>query len=488
MTLTDESPSLDIPTETASYAGQQYRMLINGELVSGIATAEITDPASGLLVGYAPLPSPEQVNAAVAAASSAFAKWSTTPVEERSRVVVAMVDAIEARSEEIARLITLEQGKTISESRAEVSEAVLYGRWFATWRPEERVVREDDRMKAVERRRPLGVVAAIVPWNFPFHQAFYKIAPALMTGNTVVLKPSSTTPLNAMWLAELVADLVPAGVLNILGDGGGVGAQLTSHPEVAKVAFTGSTAVGKAIMKSAADSLKRLTLELGGNDAAIVLADVDVAKTARRIFGIAFNNAGQVCIAAKRIFVEESIYDAFCEAIGELASQAVLGHGLDGGTRFGPVQNAKQFAAAKESLDRAAQDGVIVAGGKARDGIGYFVEPTIVRDIADDSPVVREEMFSPIRSILRFKDFDDVVRRANASPYGLGASVWSNDIDLAAEIAGRIDSGTVWINQHQVLVFDVPFGGIKDSGVGCEFGEPGVLEYTARQIINRSLR
>lgn len=488
MTLTDGSRPLDIPAEAAFYARRDYRMLIGGEMVESDASVEIDDPASGLLVGNAPVPSPADISAAVAAASSAFPAWSSTPIDERSRVLLAIVDAIEARSEEVARLITLEQGKTIAESRAEVSEAIVYGRWFATWRPEERVLRDDERMRVVELRRPLGVVAAIVPWNFPFHQAFYKIAPALITGNAVVLKPAQSTPLNALWLGELVSGLVPAGVVNIIGAGNGTGPQLTSHPDIAKVAFTGSTEVGKTVMRSAADTLKRLTLELGGNDPAIVLADVDVERVAKRIFGIAFNNAGQVCIAAKRIFVHDSIYDAFCDAIGALASQAVVGHGLDQLSRFGPVQNAKQFEAAKEALGQAGRDGRIIAGGSAREGAGYFIEPTVVRDIADDSVVVADEMFAPIRSILRFDDIDDVVHRANASPFGLGASVWTNDLDLADTIARRLDSGTVWINQHQVLAYDVPFGGLKDSGLGCEFGEPGVLEYTSRQIINQSRR
>jgi acyl-CoA reductase-like NAD-dependent aldehyde dehydrogenase len=488
MTLTDGHRPLDIPAEAASYASRDYRMLINGELVAGDVTVEITDPANGLLVGNAPVPSPAQISSAVDAASAAFPAWSATAVEERAAVLLAIVDAIEARSEEVARLITLEQGKTIVESRAEVSEAIIYGRWFATWRPEERVLREDERMHVVEVRRPLGVVAAIVPWNFPFHQGFYKIAPAIITGNTVVLKPAQSTPLNALWLADLISGLVPAGVVNIIGAGNGTGPQLTSSPGVAKVAFTGSTEVGKTVMKSSADTLKRLTLELGGNDPAIVLPDVDVERTAKRIFGVAFNNAGQVCIATKRIFVHDSIYDAFCDAIAKLASQAVVGHGLDPLSRFGPVQNRKQFEAAKEALAQAARDGRIIAGGKAREGVGFFIEPTVVRDIADDSVVVREEMFAPIRSILKYSDIDDVVRRANETPYGLSASVWSNDLDLANKIARRIDSGTVWINQHQVLAPDVPFGGVKDSGLGCEFGEPGVLEYTARQIINQSRR
>ena len=463
-------------------------MLINGELVGTALSAQIVDPATGLLVGNAPIPSAAQVDEAVAAAKAAFPAWSATAVEERSRIVVAIVDAIAAGSEEIARLITLEQGKIIAEARAEVADAISYGRWFSAWRPSERVLRDDERFLAVEYRRPLGVVAAIVPWNFPLHQAFYKIAPALMTGNTVVLKAAPTTPLNAMWLADLISDIVPAGVVNVVGDGGEVGPLLTAHPDIAKVTFTGSTPVGKAVLRSAADTLKRVTLELGGNDPVIVLDDVDVQRTAKRIFNISFVNAGQVCISAKRIFLHDSIYDEFCDAIAAIANNVAVGHGLDEGNRIGPVQNAKQFAAAKDALARAAADGRIIAGGKAREGIGYFIEPTIIRDISDDSPVVAEETFAPIRSILSYQDLDEVVGRANSTPYGLGASVWSADDDRAQAVAARLDSGTVWINQHMAPLCDVPFGGVKQSGLGCEYGEDGILEFTARQVINQSRR
>lgn len=487
MTTTTEPQPLDISAETAAFAARDYRMLIDGKLLDGQWTADILDPATGLLVGKAPVPSQDQLDQAVAAASGAFDSWSATPVEERARTIMSVADAIESRAEEAARLITLEQGKSIAESRAEVGFAVSYMREFAAWRPEDRLLKDDGRARVIERRRPLGVVAAIVAWNFPLHQALYKVAPAMVAGNTVVLKPAPSTPLNAMFLAEIFADLVPAGVVNIVGDGGDAGPVLTSHPDVAKVTFTGSTEVGKAVMRSAADSLKRLTLELGGNDAAIVLDDVDVQATAKRIFGIAFNNAGQVCISAKRIFVHDSIYDSFCDAIGALASAAVLGHGLTPGTRIGPVQNAKQFAAAKDVLAAAALDGRIIAGGGVKGGAGYFVEPTIVRDIADDSSVVRDETFAPIRSILRFSDVDDVVRRANSTPFGLGGSVWSSDADRAEAVAERLDSGTVWVNQHQVLAHDVPYGGSKQSGLGCEFGEAGMQEFTARQVINRRL-
>ena len=488
MTATAEPPSLDIPAEAASYARREYRMLINGEMIGAEATAEIADPATGLLVGKAPIPTAAQVDEAVVAASAAFPAWSATPVEERSRVVLAIVDAIEARAEEVARLLTLEQGKIVAEARAEVADAISYGRWFSTWRPTERVLRDDERFRAVEHRRPLGVVAAIVPWNFPLHQAFYKIAPALMTGNTVVLKAAPTTPLNAMWFGELISDIVPAGVVNIVGDGGETGPLLTAHPDVAKVTFTGSTPVGKAVLRSAADTLKRVTLELGGNDPVIVLDDVDVQRTAKRIFNISFVNAGQVCISAKRIFVHDSIYDEFCDAIAAIAKNATVGHGLDESNRIGPVQNAKQFAAAKKALARGAKDGRIIAGGKAWEGTGYFVEPTIIRDIPDDSPVVAEETFAPIRSILRYQNLDDVVQRANSTPYGLGASVWSTDDDRAQAVAARLDSGTVWINQHMAPLCDVPFGGVKQSGLGCEYGEDGILEFTARQVINQSRR
>lgn len=275
MTTTSATPDL-VASTLAEFSGRTWSMLVDGELIDGVRHVDVVDPATGHAFASAPVADENQVEQAVAAARRAFPSWRDVPVEERARVVLAIADAVEARAEEIACLITLEIGKVLTEARMEVADAVAFTRHFATWRDEEKVLRDDDRSYIIQRHRPLGVIAAIVPWNFPFLQTMYKLAPALITGNTVVVKPAPTSPLNAMWLAELIAGIAPPGVVNIIGDDGAVGPQLTAHPDVAKVSFAGSTAVGKAVLQSSTDTVKKVTLELGGNDALIVLDDVDV--------------------------------------------------------------------------------------------------------------------------------------------------------------------------------------------------------------------
>ncbi len=337
-------------------------------------------------------------------------------------------------------------------------------------------------MNWTTRRVPLGVVAAIAPWNFPLMLACWKLAPALMAGNTVVIKPSPFTPLATLRMGELAADLFPAGVLNVLCGGDGLGPLLTAHTGIAKVAFTGSTATGRRVMAAAAPTLKHVTLELGGNDAAIVMPDVDPVKTARKLFMGAFLNSGQVCIAAKRIYVHESIYDAFAQAFAAAAKATPMGPGTQEGVVLGPVQNRPQYERVKELIEATREAGhSFLAGGEVPEGPGYFIPPTVVDNPPDDSRIVVEEPFGPIVPLLRFSDVDDVVRRANDSEFGLGASVWSNDLEQARAIGVRLETGTVWINSVQLLDPHAPFAGRKQSGIGVENGIEGLLEYTAIQ-------
>jgi acyl-CoA reductase-like NAD-dependent aldehyde dehydrogenase len=311
-----------------------------------------------------------------------------------------------------------------------------------------------------------------------------EIAPALLAGNTVVIKPAPTTPLTTLKFGELCARLVPAGVVNIIVDQNDLGGALTSHPDVAKVAFTGSTSTGKKVMESAAGTLKRLTLELGGNDAAIVLEDIEPKEVAPKIYASAMFNAGQACVAIKRLYVHDSIYDAVCDELGKLARRTVVGNGLEQGTEMGPLQNKAQFERVKGFLEDARQNGKIVTGGEVLNREGYFIQPTIVRDISDSAKLVREEQFGPVLPVLRYSDIDDVIARANDTDFGLGGSVWSSDRDRAFEIAVRINSGTVWVNKHQDLTPDTPYGGAKQSGLGVEFGQEGLEEFTQATIIN----
>ncbi|WP_308818729.1 aldehyde dehydrogenase family protein [Pseudonocardia alni] len=479
------SPS--IPAYLQDHSGtadEEFTQLIDGEFVAGATTQDVVDPATGRAFAQAPVADAAQVDRAVAAAAAAFPGWSARSYDERGALVDRIADVVEANAELIARTVTREQGKPLADSTGDLEAAVAFCRYFAKWRPADEVVQDDDQAFVEIVRRPLGVVAAIIPWNFPFFQSLYKLAPALVTGNTIVIKPSPTTPLNGMLLGRLVADIVPAGVVNVVGDSGAVGPQLTAHPDVAKVSFTGSTASGRRVMESAASTLKRITLELGGNDPAIVLPDADVRAAAEGISTWAFANAGQVCISIKRTFVHSSIYDEFCTEMARIADGLTVGPGLTDGTRIGPIQNARQYESLRHTLDVAREGGTVLTGGLVAEGEGYFVRPTVVRDIPEDNPVVAEETFGPIRSVFAYDDIDDVVERANATPYGLGASVWGTDVEQATAVARRLDAGSTWVNQHFALSPDVPFGGRKQSGIGSEFGNDGILAFTDVQVVN----
>ncbi|MEM6664039.1 MAG: aldehyde dehydrogenase family protein, partial [Pseudomonadota bacterium] len=343
---------------------------------------------------------------------------------------------------------------------------------------------DDDDFLIETRHKPLGVVGGIIAWNFPLLLCAWKIGPALMAGNALILKPAPTTPVAALKLAELCADIIPAGLVNIITDNNDLGPKMTQHPGISKIGFTGSSETGKKIMASAATGMKRVTLEMGGNDPSIVLPDVDVKAAAEKVFGGAFLNAGQVCLAVKRAYVHSDIYDDFCDELQGIASQAVLGDGLQQGTTIGPIQNKDQYEKVKGYLEDARANGKIIAGGSAPEGKGYFVEPTIVRDVTDGQKIVDEEQFGPILPVISFDDVEDVIARANASDYGLGGAVHSKDVDRATEIAGRIESGTVWVNQQTNIGPHIPMAGFKGSGLGVEQSTEGLAEYTQMQVIN----
>ena len=461
-----------------------YQLLIDGQLVAGASSMDVINPANETVLAQCPLASIEQLEQAVAAANRAFPGWSQTPLAERKAKLVEVADAIKANAERVTQVLTGEQGKPLEQAAAEVGFAEIFCRHFAAQELPSEVLIEDANQRVEIHRKPLGVVAGIMPWNFPFLIAVYKLAPALLAGNTLILKPAPTTPLTALMLGEIVKDILPPGVLNIIADNNDLGAALTKHPKIAKISFTGSTPTGKAIMASAAGTLKRLTLELGGNDAAIVLDDADPKKIAAGIFGSAFLNSGQVCIALKRLYVHDSIYDALCDEIAAMAKAAVVGDGMDAGTQFGPVQNKAQFDKVCHYVDSAKQTGKIIAGGDIPDRPGYFVPLTVVRDIEDGTPLVDEEPFGPVLPIIKYHDLEDVIARANRSPYGLGGSVWSSNMERAHQVASRIDSGTVWINQHCAFGPHIPFPPAKESGVGVEWGKEGLEEFTAMQVIN----
>jgi acyl-CoA reductase-like NAD-dependent aldehyde dehydrogenase len=461
-----------------------FKLLINGNLVDGDAVMDVVNPATEEVLSQCPRASKAQLDQAVAAAKAAFPAWSRTSMDERRAALVAIADVIQEHAPELGRILTQEQGKPIGDAVGEAYGASAFFRYFASLDLPVKVIEDSPARKVEQRRKPLGVIGAIVPWNFPLILMAFKVPAALLAGNTIVLKPAATTPLATLRLAELIKDLLPPGVLNVIADANDLGGELTKHPDVRKISFTGSTETGKKVMAGAAEALKRVTLELGGNDAAIVLPDVDPKETAGKIFAGAFQNSGQVCIAVKRAYVHDSIYEAMCAELARLADEAVIGDGLEQGTQFGPLQNKMQYEKVLGIIEDARSHGKVIAGGAAPEGKGYFIRPTIVRDITDGSRLVDEEQFGPVLPVIRFSDAGDAVARANASPWGLGGSIWSNDLDAAWDLAGQMDSGSVWINKHAELAPNIPFGGAKFSGLGSELGEEGLAEFTQLQIVN----
>jgi acyl-CoA reductase-like NAD-dependent aldehyde dehydrogenase len=461
-----------------------YRLLIDGKLVEGAATLDVIDPATGQVFEQCARADVAQLNAAVAAAKRAFPAWSARPHAERRAALEKLADAMEARQEEFCTLLTLEQGKPTPQAQFEIGGSVAALRYFGAQELPIELIRETDAEKILEQRTPLGVIAAITPWNFPVILLMLKLAPALAIGNTMVAKPAPSTPLTTALLGKLAANILPPGVLNIIIDANDLGSALTDHPDVAKVSFTGSTATGKRVMASAAGTLKRLTLELGGNDAAIILDDADVKIVAPKVFDAAMINAGQVCLAVKRVYAPRPMMDALCDEFAQLARNAVVDNGRNQGVQIGPVQNRPQYEKVLGLIEEAKAEGRVVAGGESLDRDGYFIAPTVIRDLPEDARLVREEQFGPVFPVLAYDDLDDVIDRANDSDFGLGGTIWTSDPERGLAVAVRINSGTVWVNKHLDMPFDIPFGGAKQSGVGREQGVDGMKEFTQAKIIN----
>jgi acyl-CoA reductase-like NAD-dependent aldehyde dehydrogenase len=463
---------------------ESFNLLIDGQLVAGDATMPVINPATEETIAECPRASLNQLNQAVAAAKAAFPAWAATPIGERRKAIAQMADKIEQNTDELARLLTREQGKPLADATGEVQGMAAFFRYFATLDLPVRIIEDSAGRKVEAHRRPLGVIGAIVPWNYPLLILAFKLPPALLAGNTLVVKPAPTTPLSSLLFASLIADVLPKGVINFITDANDLGDALTHHPDVRKISFTGSTATGRKVMASAAETLKRITLELGGNDAAVVLDDAVPATVAKGIFSGAFQNSGQVCLAIKRLYVHESIYDSLCDELAQLADAAIVDDGSKQGTQLGPLQNRMQYEKVKGFLDDARKHGTIIAGGDVVDRPGFFIRPTIVRDITEGSRLVDEEQFGPVLPVLKYADTDEAIRRANATSYGLGASVWSSNADRAHDVATRLEAGTVWINTHLDMAPHIPFGGSKHSGIGVEFGEEGLAEFTQLQVIN----
>jgi acyl-CoA reductase-like NAD-dependent aldehyde dehydrogenase len=421
----------------------------------------------------------------VRAAHRVFPAWAQTTIAHRQEVLALMARRIEEHAQELGELLSLEQGKPLAAAVAEAHSTAGYFRFFAQESLEPEVIEDSDARRVEIHRDPLGVVGAIIPWNYPLLLLAFKLPAALLAGNTIVVKPSPTTPLATLRLGELLADLVPAGVVNIVTGGQPLGPQLTSHPLVRKVAFTGSTETGKKVMAIAAENLTRVTLELGGNDPAIVFPDVDVKATADLIFQSAFGNSGQVCRAVKRVYAHEDVVDELSAELARLADQAAVGDGMQEGVEFGPVQNGAQYGRVLELLEEASLSGRVLGGGPV-EGKGYFIRPTIVVDPDEQCGLVQEEQFGPVLPVLSFTESDEVVGRANSGPYGLAASVWTRDPEVSRRVARQLVTGTVWINKHIDRTPHLPVAGAKQSGIGVELGRQGLLDFTQLKIVNSS--
>lgn len=463
-----------------------YKNLIDGEMIDTAEMLGVVNPANEQVIGRVPACGEAELNTAVAAARRAFKTWGKTPIEERRKVVQAISGAIKANHDELFRLLTAEQGKPHAQAQQEIGGAAAISAAQSTLTLEDEINEDSETRLSRTRRVPVGVVGGIVPWNFPVMMAVQKIVPALMAGCTIVLKPSPFTPLTTLRLAELIKDIVPAGVVNIITGEDSLGPLITGHPDIDKITFTGSTATGKKIMEGASHDLKRITLELGGNDASIVLPDADVEKVAEQLFWSSFTNAGQVCIAAKRIYIHEDIYDDLSAAIAEYARHVKVGDGAQQGTAVGPIQNKKQYERVLELIQDAKDNGYkFLVGGEQGDpsGSGYYVPITILDNPPEDARIVAEEQFGPVMPLMKFSTVEEAISRANASEYGLAGAVWTADTDKGVEVAEQMETGTVWVNEFMHLSPFTPFGGHKQSGFGAEYGKEGLLEFTYPQVI-----
>jgi acyl-CoA reductase-like NAD-dependent aldehyde dehydrogenase len=459
-------------------------MTIAGRQLPADAAFSVINPATGQEFAQAPDCSDEQLDAAVDAARSAFREWRRDE-SLRCDLMARAAAALDAATDELAALLTTEQGKPIGDAAIEIGAAGDWLRYYSALEIRPHVLQDDENARIEVRRQAIGPVAAITPWNFPIGLAFWKVAPALRAGNTLVLKPSPFTPLTSLRVGEILSGVLPAGVLNVISGRDPLGAKLAAHPGIRKISFTGSTATGKKVAATAAEDLKRVTLELGGNDPAIVLDDADPEAVAASIFRSAMANSGQICMAVKRVYVPRRMYGVFVEGLVAQAGLVKVGDGFAAGVTHGPVNNAPQFARVAGLVDEAIRAGAKpAAGGRATGGPGYFYNPTILTDVTDEMGVVAEEQFGPVLPVLPYDEVEEAVERANRSHYGLGSSIWTADVERGARIAEDIEAGTTWVNSHLKVSPAQPFGGVKWSGVGVENGLEGLHEFTDVHVVH----
>ncbi|MEO6014523.1 MAG: aldehyde dehydrogenase family protein [Devosia sp.] len=463
-----------------------YGLSIDGKVVESNRLFDVLNPATNELLAQAPDASDDHMRQAIAAAKRAFPAWAALSGDEREAYVVRLYEALETQKEDFITLLSLEQGKPRNSQAAfEVNLANPWVPRTAKARLVNQVLEDTDERRVEIRRSPVGVVGGIIPWNYPYLHVLWKSVPALISGNTFVLKPSPYTPLCALRIGELVAQIFPPGVFNIVTGGNELGQVLTEHPDVGMITFTGSTATGRKIMASGAGTVKRVTLELGGNDPAILLPDADWKDAVPKIFWAAFGNSGQWCIAAKRIYAHRSFHDEFVKAFVDYAKTHKVGDGMDPASDLGPVNNRMQYDKLKDLFADVKRNGYKVPLGGTIDETlkGNFVPITVVDNPPEDSRIVQEEPFGPIVPIIAYDDVDDVVERANATIFGLGATVWGRDKSNALAVADRIDAGNVWVNEGQSHPFLAPFGGYKQSGLSVEHGAEGLASHSNNKTV-----
>jgi len=458
----------------------------NEYMFTGLQQVDVINPATKEAIASVTLSEAEHVDQAVQKAHEAFVKWSGFTQAERGQCLHRLADAIEVAQTELAEIIVCEQGKPLPLAMMEVGGAIGWTRYHAELEIPVEVLEDSAQRRVEVQRQPVGVVASITPWNWPLMIACWHIMPALKAGNSVVIKPSTFTPLSTLKLVEIINQALPAkGVVSLVLGEKEVGEALLQHKSVNKVVFTGSTPVGKRIASLVAPDLKKVTLELGGNDAAIVLKGANISKIAEPIFNTAFINMGQTCAALKRLYVHRSQYDALSSALIELALSQTVGDGMADGVSFGPVQNAAQFNKVSELIDEAKASGAEVVSADLPTHLnGYFIAPTIVKGATASMRVVSEEQFGPVLPIIVYDELDEAIEQSTNTDFALGGSVWGEAGEDMDYVVNRLDSGTVWINNHAEVLPHVPFGGNKSSGYGVEFGLEGLLENTVRKVVN----
>jgi acyl-CoA reductase-like NAD-dependent aldehyde dehydrogenase len=470
---------------TAADIRTDFSLLIDGSATTAPSSLDVINPATGQVFARCPAAGRAELDRAVEGARRAFPGWRDMSYADRATRIRSFCQSLTQRQNELAQLLTMEQGKPLAQARDEITRAATQSEGLTKIPIAPQVIEDNEQRRIELHWVPLGVAGIITPWNAPINLAAGPLTSALYTGNCVVLKPSPYTPLCTLKLGEIAREHFPRGVVNVLAGGDDLGRWMTEHPGIDKIGFTGSVEAGKQVMAAAAKTLKRITLELGGNDAAIVLDDVDPKAIAPKLFFASFVNSGQVCMAIKRIYAHERVYDALCAALAEEARKAKVGSGLDPETQLGPIQNREQYDRVIGILEDTKRSGArILAGGDVPQGDGYFIPPTIVADIDEHSRLVREEQFGPIVPVLKFTDEDDALRRANDTRYGLSGSVWSSNPERAAALASKLEVGTAWVNHHRATSATVPFGGAKESGIGRVYSEMGLKAYLEPRVVS----